>query len=65
MALASEANRYLDEAAPWKILKTDRDRAATSVYVILSVINNLKLLMQPFLPFSPVSPVRNSLAGMS
>jgi methionyl-tRNA synthetase len=52
MALASEANRYLDEAAPWKILKIDRERAATSVYVILSVINNLKLLMQPFLPFS-------------
>jgi methionyl-tRNA synthetase len=52
MALASDANRYLDEAAPWKVLKADRDRAATSVYVILSVINNLKLLMQPFLPFS-------------
>lgn len=52
MALAAEANRYLDEAAPWKTLKTDRDRAATSVYVILSVINNLKILAAPFLPFS-------------
>jgi methionyl-tRNA synthetase len=52
MALASEANRYLDEAAPWKVLKTDRLRAATSLYVILSVINNLKVLTSPFLPFS-------------
>src|SRR5207253_1932131 len=33
MAVAGEANRYLDEAAPWKILKTDREGAATSLYV--------------------------------
>src|SRR6266566_3079847 len=33
MALATEANRYLDEAAPWKSFKTDRERAATSLYV--------------------------------
>ena len=52
MALAAEANRYLDEAAPWKTLNTDRERAATSVYVVLSVINMLKILTAPFLPFS-------------
>jgi methionyl-tRNA synthetase len=52
MALATEANRYLDEAAPWKTLKTDPERAATSLYVVLSVINNLKVLTAPFLPFS-------------
>ncbi|MBF6613775.1 MAG: methionine--tRNA ligase [Chloroflexi bacterium] len=52
MALASEANRYLDEAAPWKVIKTDRERAATSLYVTLSVINMLKVLTAPFIPFS-------------
>lgn len=52
MALATEANRYLDDTAPWKSFKTDRDRAATSLYVVLSVINNLKILTAPFLPFS-------------
>jgi methionyl-tRNA synthetase len=52
MAFAAEANRYLDEAAPWKAFKTDRERAATSLYVVLSVINNLKVLTAPFLPFS-------------
>jgi methionyl-tRNA synthetase len=52
MALAGEANRYLDDTAPWKSVKTDRERAATSVYVILSVINQLKVLSAPFLPFS-------------
>jgi methionyl-tRNA synthetase len=52
MAVATEANRYLDEAAPWKALKVDRGRAGTSTYVTLSVINMLKILTAPFLPFS-------------
>lgn len=52
MAVATEANRYLDETAPWKALKTDRERAATSLYTVLTVINDLKILTSPFLPFS-------------
>jgi methionyl-tRNA synthetase len=52
MSVASEANRYLDETAPWKAFKTDPARAATSLYVTLSVINMLKILTAPFLPFS-------------
>jgi methionyl-tRNA synthetase len=34
------------------MLKTDRERAATSLYVVLSVINMLKILTAPFIPFS-------------
>ncbi len=52
MGIAAEGNRYLDETAPWKTFKTDRERAATSLYVTLSVINMLKILTAPFLPFS-------------
>jgi methionyl-tRNA synthetase len=52
MAVATEANRYLDVAAPWKTLKTDRERTATSLYTTLSVVNMLKVLTAPFLPFS-------------
>jgi methionyl-tRNA synthetase len=52
MALARETNRYLDAAAPWKILKSDPIRAATSTYVALRVIDSLKTLFLPFLPFS-------------
>jgi methionyl-tRNA synthetase len=52
MAVAREANRYLDVTAPWKALKTDRERAATATYVALRVIDSLKLLFSPFLPFS-------------
>jgi len=52
MGLAREANRYLDAAAPWKILKSDSQRAATSTYVALWAIDSLKMLFTPFLPFS-------------
>ncbi len=50
--LARDANRYLSETAPWLIIKTDRARAATSLYVSLRVIDNLKTLFYPFLPFT-------------
>ncbi len=52
MAVAREANRYLDTMAPWKSLKSDAERAATATYVALRVIDSLKLLFAPFLPFS-------------
>jgi methionyl-tRNA synthetase len=52
MSLASEANRYLDDTAPWKAIKVDRERAGTSLYVTLIVINALKILTAPFIPFS-------------
>jgi methionyl-tRNA synthetase len=52
MALAREANRYLDAQAPWLHIKEDRAGAATSLYVALRVIDSLKTLLCPFLPFS-------------
>ena len=50
--LAREANQYLQITEPWKTIKVDRVRAATSLYVSLTVIDNLKTLFYPFLPFS-------------
>jgi methionyl-tRNA synthetase len=52
MALAHEANRYLDERAPWFQIKGDRQAAATTVYVTLRAVDSLKTLFLPFLPFS-------------
>jgi methionyl-tRNA synthetase len=52
MALASALNRYLDEAAPWKTLKTDPERAATSLWTALQVVSALRVLTAPYLPFS-------------
>ncbi|MFC2041361.1 methionine--tRNA ligase [Chloroflexota bacterium] len=52
MTLAHEANRYLDEKSPWKVIKEDRQAAADSLYVALSVISCLRTVLYPFLPFS-------------
>jgi methionyl-tRNA synthetase len=52
MSLAQEANRYLDEQAPWKAIKMERETSAKSVYTVLSVLAALKTVFYPFLPFS-------------
>jgi methionyl-tRNA synthetase len=52
MSLAQEANRYLDEKSPWKVIKENRQNAAKSLYTALSVISQLKTMLYPFLPFS-------------
>ena len=52
MALAQEANRYLDAKAPWRSIKTDKDATGTTLWVTLNVINCLKLVLFPFLPTS-------------
>ncbi|MFC1928116.1 methionine--tRNA ligase [Chloroflexota bacterium] len=52
MSLAHETNRYLDEKSPWKVIKEDRQAAATPLYTALCVISCLKTVLYPFLPFS-------------
>jgi methionyl-tRNA synthetase len=52
MRIARAANVYLDQKAPWFQIKQSREAAATSVYVTLRVIDNLKMLLSPFLPFT-------------
>jgi methionyl-tRNA synthetase len=50
LALAREANVYLDRKAPWFQIKEDPLAAATTVYVILRVVDNLKTILAPILP---------------
>jgi methionyl-tRNA synthetase len=52
MALAQEANRYLDNKAPWKKIKDDRNAAADALATAIGVICCLKTVLYPFLPFS-------------
>jgi methionyl-tRNA synthetase len=52
MELAHEANRYLNLKEPWQQIKTDREAAATTIYVALRVVDSLKTLFAPFLPFT-------------
>jgi methionyl-tRNA synthetase len=52
MALAREANRYLEEKGPWFQIKENVEAAGTTIYVALKAIDSLKVLFAPFLPFS-------------
>jgi len=52
MSLAQEANRYLDEKAPWKTITGDKTAAATALFVAISVLAGLRTMLYPFLPFS-------------
>jgi methionyl-tRNA synthetase len=52
LRVASEVNKYLDEAAPWTAVKTDKDAAAVSIYTAMQCIDHLKILFAPFLPHS-------------
>jgi methionyl-tRNA synthetase len=52
MRLSSLANQYLSDEAPWQTIKTDRERAATQLYVALRAVDSLKVLLTPFLPFT-------------
>jgi methionyl-tRNA synthetase len=52
MRLAQSANRYLDDRAPWKAVKTDREHAAETLATALNVISALTTLLHPILPFS-------------
>lgn len=52
MRLAAEVNKYLDQTAPWKMVKEDKQAAARAVYTALKAIDSLKILFSPFLPFT-------------
>jgi methionyl-tRNA synthetase len=52
VALAAEANRYLDAQGPWFEVRQDKAQAAKTVFTALKAIDSLKILFAPFLPFS-------------
>jgi methionyl-tRNA synthetase len=61
MRLSSLANQYVAEQAPWALVNTDRERAATVLYVALRCVDSLKTVLTPFLPFT--SQVVHELLG--
>lgn len=52
LRLATEVNKYLDQCAPWAEIKMDKDAAAKTIFTALLVIDSLKIMFAPYLPFS-------------
>ena len=63
MEVAQTANQYLEERAPWRAVRGDRDHAAETLHTALNVISGLASLFQPFLPFT--SPRAWAMLGHS
>jgi len=52
MNLARSGNKYLADAEPWKVIKTDPERVKTIMNIALQITANLTIICEPFLPFS-------------
>jgi methionyl-tRNA synthetase len=60
MNLARLGNKYLADAEPWKVVKTDPERVKTIMNIALQITSNLTIILNPFLPFS-MEKLRNLL----
>uniref|UniRef100_A0A7R9WUJ2 Methionyl-tRNA synthetase anticodon-binding domain-containing protein n=1 Tax=Craspedostauros australis TaxID=1486917 RepID=A0A7R9WUJ2_9STRA len=47
-----DTNKYIDQMEPWALKKTDPERMATVLYVILEVLRYVGILYQPLIPDS-------------
>ncbi|RKE98985.1 methionine--tRNA ligase [Ichthyenterobacterium magnum] len=52
MNLARLGNKYLADEEPWKVIKVDKARTQTIMYVALQIASALATLSEPFLPFT-------------
>ena len=51
-SVVREANRCIDADAPWAIRKTDPDRMAAVLYLLMETIRHIAIVLQPFMPDS-------------
>ncbi|MDQ1293814.1 MAG: methionyl-tRNA synthetase [Actinomycetota bacterium] len=62
MKVVAEANKYLSDMAPWKLKKEDPDRMRTVLHVAAQAVEDLRVLLSPFLPHS-AQAVHEALGG--
>jgi len=52
MNLARDGNKYFNDCEPWKTIKSDKEKCATSLNICLQTIYTLAELFEPVIPFS-------------
>eukprot|EP00978_Attheya_sp_CCMP212_P020068 scaffold57045_cov52-Attheya_sp.AAC.6 len=52
VSMVNEANKYIDTMEPWQLKKTDLNRMATVLYVLMEVLRHVAILYQPLIPAS-------------
>ena len=46
----SNANRYVDEQAPWALKKNNFERMEIVLFTLIETIRQISILLQPFIP---------------
>lgn len=54
MNLARAANKYFNDNEPWKTLKTDPERCATTLHIAIQVVRSLAILLEPVVPATTI-----------
>ena len=52
MNIARIGNKYISDAEPWKVIKTDPERTASILYTCLQISASLAIAFEPFTPFA-------------
>jgi methionyl-tRNA synthetase len=52
MNLARLGNKYLADAEPWKVIRTEPERVKTIMNIALQITAGLTIVLEPFIPFS-------------
>jgi methionyl-tRNA synthetase len=50
LALGNEGNKYFQNAAPWVVIKQDRNRAHSIVSQLVYLVRSMSVLIEPYMP---------------
>jgi len=50
ISISRVGNQYLNEKEPWNLIKTDREKAATILYVAAQIVKAVAVVSEPFIP---------------
>jgi len=52
ISISRMGNQYLNEKEPWNLIKKDREKAASIIYVAAQIVKALTVVSAPFIPFA-------------
>ncbi|MEM3698057.1 MAG: class I tRNA ligase family protein, partial [Candidatus Bathyarchaeia archaeon] len=52
ISISRMGNQYLNEKEPWKLIKKDREKALSVIYVAAQIVKVLAITSAPFMPFA-------------
>jgi len=66
MAISDLGNKYMQESAPWKLIKEDKEKAHSVMSLCVNIAKDLAILMKPIMPeFSRQLEKQLALKGLS